>query len=106
MSSSAPPPGQGQIVVRAKLFFLSFPLYFWKPVLQIDDGAPTKVRWGRTTVRVEAGRHRLRCFVSYPYSPTLGDATTEVDVAAGETVHAQWHSPYLNFLRGRWKQSR
>lgn len=107
MSSTAPPPGQGQIVVRTRLFFLSFLLYFWKPVLQVDDGAPAKVRWGgRTTIPVEAGRHRLRCYVSYPYSTTLGDSTTEVDVAAGETVHVQWHSPYLTFLRGRWKQSR
>ncbi|HEX7354224.1 MAG TPA: hypothetical protein VF288_05260 [Mycobacteriales bacterium] len=106
MSDTAPPPGQGLIALRTRLFFLSFLLYFWKPVLQVDDGAPTKVPWGRSTIPVDAGHHRLRCYVSYPYSTTLGDSTTEVDVAAGETVHMQWHSPYLNFARGRWKQIR
>lgn len=95
----------GYIDVELKFFPLAFLLFFFKPRLEIDGGAPMPMAWGTARVPVAPGQHRLRAYAPYLFLRFMGDASTVVDVAPGQAVRATWSAPWLVFLAGTWRTS-
>jgi hypothetical protein len=89
------------VIVEPKIFLIS--ARWLKTFLSVDGGEPKRIPPGETFFPLLAGRHILRCFVSYLYHRHLGDSTIEVDVPNDGVVTLPWKSPKLVFLSGKWK---
>ncbi len=99
---SISPESQTGVALKTKYLLVSFLLAFFKPKLVVDGGEPVQVSWGETFIPLAPGRHQLRVFVPYLWYRHMGDSTQDIEVAPGQVVHAQWKSPWLVFLRGKW----
>jgi hypothetical protein len=95
-------PSSG-VIVHPKVLFLAFLLLLFKPKLCVDGGEPMNLIWGENFVPLPAGHHTLRCYVPYLIYRHLGDSTIEVDVTPGGSPKFQWRTPWLVFLKGKWK---
>jgi hypothetical protein len=91
------------VVVRPKVFFLSFLLLLCKVRLSVDGQEPVLIAWGDNWIPMAPGRHTLRCWTAYLWYRHLGDATIEIDVPPAGYLRAQWRTPWLIFLAGTWK---
>jgi hypothetical protein len=67
------------------------------------DGFDTVQSWGSHFFPTAPGRHEVRVSFRYIFSRTMGENSIVVDVAAGQTVHVQYRSPWLVFLKGSLK---
>jgi hypothetical protein len=97
-----PPPPSSGVVVRPKVFFFSFILLLFKVHLSVDGGPPFIVGWNENFIPLPPGQHSLRCWLPYLFYRQMGDSTVSVDVAPGALVKAQWRTPWLVFLQGKW----
>ncbi len=91
------------VIVRPKIFPLAFLLLLFKPRLSIDGGPEVAITWSDNWVALPPGRHSLRVWLPYLFYRHMGDATVEVDVPAGGSLRAQWRSPWIVFIPGKWK---
>jgi hypothetical protein len=99
---ASPPPAPQGVIVRPKIFFLAFLFLLFKVHLSVDDGPPVVIPWAETFIPLAPGQHSLRCWVPYLFFPRVGDSAVVVDVLAGGSARAQWRSPWLVFLPGKW----
>jgi hypothetical protein len=86
--------------VNARHSLLAFIYEFFTPTIQID-GERHRCRWGSHLFDVAPGTHTVS--VSYPwlFSPECGKATTQVEVAPGETKTVTYRAGLIRYLPGK-----
>jgi hypothetical protein len=99
---TAPADDATGIVVRTRIIPLAFLLLLFKTNVAID-GFDTVQSWGPHFFPTAPGRHEVKVSFRYIFSRTMGENSIVVDVAAGQTVHVQYRSPWLVFLKGSIK---
>ena len=93
---------QSGIYLTTKFFFLAFFCLFCPVRVILDGGEPKEVGWGNRFIPLPPGQHTIRCYMSYLW-PTVGDATTTINVTPGQVVNLSWKAPWLVFLPGTFK---
>ena len=97
--------GQSGVWVQTKFYWFNFLLALFKPYMSVDAGTPTRDSWGSKFITLPAGRHSIRCYVSYLWYRHMGDSTIEVTVPPDGVVSVEWRAPWLVFIAGKWKNS-
>jgi hypothetical protein len=70
-------------------------------VIEIDGIAVGEAHWGRpTTIPTNAGSHRLTVSFRYFWMKRAGEASTEVNVPADQTVDVQYRTPWVVTSKG------
>ncbi|MCE5203297.1 MAG: hypothetical protein ABFC80_04605 [Coriobacteriales bacterium] len=73
----------------------------FNPIIEID-GEPHVAQWGANTFTVAPGHHTLKAYHRWLMFPQAYASSTDVDVAAGETVRLEWRTGGAVFSHGKW----
>ena len=92
------------IEVKVGLFPLAFFLFFFPPVIQLDEREHRKY-WGTHFFELEPGKHAVRIFIKYFFFFTVGDSSTKVVVEEGKPVRLSYYMPPSARVRPSIKQS-
>jgi hypothetical protein len=85
---------QATIKINASFVWLiQFLLYFFKPVISIDDGEQKKIRWGESEYSVSPGRHTINIAISYFFGWNVSKGSAIIDVGANQTVTLRYRAP-------------
>ncbi|MEH0981950.1 hypothetical protein [Micromonospora sp. CPCC 205556] len=70
------------------------------PRVRLDGVDVTVPGWGRHSIPVDPGQHRLEVWVPYALPRRVGRVTREVSVDEGSEVSLEYMAPTITFGRG------
>lgn len=86
-------------------FPLSFLLFLWPPIFEVD-GQETRGKWEQpTTLSVSPGSHHVRVYYKYYWFLPASPAELDVDVAAGGVRRIKYKARWFVFLPGKTEVS-
>jgi hypothetical protein len=86
----------------AKFFPLAFILFLFPPRVEVDGGAPQKIKWGENPLQLTPGQHHLTVYFPYLFIvPKAGKAETDITVAEGQTPTVTYKAPLIVFMKGK-----
>jgi hypothetical protein len=92
---------QTGLAIKSEFFilFLMTYLFFTKPMVTIDGGAPQALKWReRSFVPTSAGRHEVTVYTKPILWIASNKATASVDVVEGQTAALDYKAPLLGTL--------